>query len=136
MASANKTTLSAGGAAVPTLVVKLARGRSSDIGIITAANDVVRFTIPEPTRDNQGALCIEVVGGTTPTCLLNASLDGGITWFAMPLPTVITTAAFGDTATTATFYPISVSGLGSGAIFEFGRTDANAGAAHVFALVG
>lgn len=136
MASSVKNTLTPGGAVVPTLVTKLVRGRAFDLGVITAANDVVAFTVPEPTRDNQGALCIEVVGGTTPTCIMNASLDGGVTWFAFPLPTVITTAGFGDTATTATFYPIQISGMGSGAQFRFGRTDANGGGAHVFALVG
>lgn len=134
MASTVKNSM--GGNVVPTLVTKLTRGKAALLGTIVAANDVVRFSIPEPTRDNQGALCIEMVGGTTPTGLLNASLDGGTTWFAVTLPTVITTAAFGDTASTGTFYPIVVSGLGAGAIFEFGRTDANGGNTNVWALVG
>lgn len=136
MASVTKNTLTIGGATVPTLVTKLNRGRPVNLGVIVAANDTVAFTVPEPTRDNQGVLCIEVVGGTTPACVMNASLDGGVTWFAVPLPTVITTAGFGDTATTATFYPITISGLGAGAQFRFGRTDAGGGNANVWALVG
>lgn len=119
-----------------TQVIKLTRGFPAKLGTIVAANDAVAFTIPEPTRDNQGALCIEMVGGTTPTGLLEASLDGGVTWFVVTLPTVITTAAFGDTATTGTFYPIVVSGLGAGALFRFGRSDANGGNTVVWALVG
>lgn len=136
MAASLKNTLTPNGPVVATLVTKLNRGRAAQLGTIVAANDAVAFTIPEPTRDNQGALCIQVQGGTTPTCLLEASIDGGTSWFVVPLPTVITTAAFGDAATTATFYPITVSGLGSGATFRFGRTDANGGNAIVFALVG
>ena len=116
--------------------IKLTRGKAAHLGTIVAANDAVQFTVPEPTRDNQGALCIQMVGGTTPTGLLEASLDGGTTWFVVTLPTVITTAAFGDTATTGTFYPITISGLGSGALFRFGRTDAGGGNCVVWALVG
>lgn len=116
--------------------IKLTRGKSVNLGTIVAANDAVQFTVPEPTRDNQGALCIQMVGGTTPTGLLEASLDGGTTWFVVTIPTVITTAAFGDTATTGTFYPIVISGLGSGALFRFGRSDAGGGNCAVWALVG
>lgn len=136
MAVAVKNTMTVGGAVVPALVTKLTRGKAVNLGVIVAANDVVRFTVPEPTRDNQGVLCIQMVGGTTPTGLLNCSLDGGTTWFAMPLPTVITTAGLTETATTGTFYPITVSGLGSGALFEFGRSDAGGGNTNVWALVG
>lgn len=117
--------------------IKLTRGKPVNLGTIVAANDAVQFTIPEPTRDNQGALCIEMVGGVGPVVgLLEASLDGGTTWFIVTLPTVITTSAFGDTATTGTFYPITISGLGSGALFRFGRTDATGGNCAVWALVG
>lgn len=116
--------------------IKLTRGKPVNLGTIVSANDAVAFTIPEPTRDNHGTMCIEMVGGTTPTGLLEASLDGGTTWFVVTLPTVITTAAFGDTATTGTFYPINIAGLGSGALFRFGRSDANGGNTAVWALVG
>lgn len=136
MAVAIKNTLVIGGPAVPAIVIKLPRGKPVNLGVIVAANDVVRFTVPEPTRDNQGVLCIQMVGGTTPTGLLNASLDGGTTWFAVPLPTVIITAGLTEAATTGTFYPITVSGLGSGTTFEFGRSDANGGNTNVWALVG
>lgn len=125
-----------GGPVIVGLVTKLPRGKNTLLGVIVAANDAVAFTVPEPTRDNQGVLAIMMVGGTAPTGALEVSLDGGVTWAVITLPTVVTTAAFGDTATTGTFYPITVSGLGSGAIFRFGRTDAGGGNTSVWALVG
>ena len=139
MASTTKNQLSAANATVvPTLVTKLTRGFPAKLGSVTAQNDVVAFTIPEPTRDNQGALVIQAVGGVTPTYGLEASLDGGVSWFsvaqaAAPNP-VIGAALFGDTSSFAAVY--QVSGFGSGAQFRFGRTDATGGAAAVWALVG
>jgi hypothetical protein len=119
----------------PAPTAKLVRGRPFNLGVITAANDAVQFSLPSDTFVAQGGMVIEVVGGTTPTCVLEASLDGAVTWFLVTLPTVITTAGFGDTSTTATFAPINVNGFG-GATFRFGRTDANGGNANVWVLVG
>ena len=120
----------------PSPFPKLTRGVAVKLGTITAQNSAVSFTISEPTFQSQGFMCIQMVGGTTPTGLLEASLDGGTTWFLVTLPTVVTTAAFGDTATTGTFSPINIGGLGSGALFRFGRSDANGGATAVWALMG
>lgn len=119
----------------PNPTVKLVRGRPFNLGTVTAQNDAVQFSIPSDTFYNQGGMVIELVGGTTPTCALECSLDGAITWFTVTTPTVITTAAFGDTASKATFAPINISGFG-GATFRFGRTDATGGAAQVWVLVG
>ncbi|SRR5579871_4781777 len=119
----------------PAPTVKLVRGRPFNLGVIVAANDAVQFSIPSDTFLSQGFMCIQMVGGTTPTGLLNASLDGGTTWFTVTLPTVITTAGFGDTATTGTFSPINIGGLG-GATFRFGRSDAGGGNTNVWVLVG
>lgn len=143
MPSVSKNWLIPGQAVVPTLVTKLPRGRSVNLGAITAAGDVVSFTISEPTNTNQGALVIQTAGGTTPVCVLEASLDGGVTWFTFPVvattfvffPFAITGQPGADTAATfaATY---NVAGFGSGALFKFGRTDAGGGAANVWALVG
>lgn len=143
MAAVIKNTLSPGGAVVPTLVTKLTRGKPTNLGTITAAGDAVAFALPEPSRDHQGYLVIQLAGGTTPTPVLEASLDGGVTWFTFP--TVVTTGIFfpyaitgqigGDAA--ATFGgQYNVSGHGAGTQFRFGRTDANGGNAVVWALVG
>jgi hypothetical protein len=143
VAAAIKNTLTPGGAIVPTLVTKLTRGKPANLGTIVAAGDAVAFTVPEPSRDHQGYLVIQLSGGTTPTPVLEGSLDDGATWFTFP--TVATTGIFfpyaitgqvgGDAA--ATFAgQYNVSGHGAGTRFRLGRTDANGGNAVVWALVG
>jgi len=143
MAASIKNTLTPAGAVVPTLVTKLTRGKPANLGTIVAAGDAVAFTVPEPSRDHQGFLVIQLSGGTTPTPVLEASLDGGATWFTFP--TVVTVGVFfpyaitgqigGDAA--ATFGgQYNVSGHGAGTIFRFGRTDAGGGNAVVWAFVG
>jgi hypothetical protein len=137
MASTTKNQPSASvNVVVPSLVTKLTRGFPAKLGSVTAQNDVVAFTVPEPTRDNQGAVVIQAIGGVTPTYALEASLDGGVSWFTLTVaanPT-ISAASFGDTSSFAAVYTIA--GFGSGAQFRFGRTDATGGAAVVWALVG
>jgi hypothetical protein len=115
---------------------KVTRGVTTKLGTITAANDAVAFTISEPTYQAQGAMFIAMTGGVTPVGILEASIDQGQTWFVVTVPTVIATSAFGDTATKGTFGPINISGMGSGALFRFGRTDATGGACVVWALNG
>jgi len=139
MASTTKNQPSASvNVVMPNLVTKLTRGFPVKLGSVTAANDVVAFTVPEPTRDNQGAVVIQAIGGVTPTYGLEASLDGGVSWFSVAPPAapnpVIGAALFGDTSSFAAVYTIA--GFGSGAQFRFGRTDATGGAAVVWALVG
>src|SRR6516162_7945155 len=68
------------------------------LGAVTAANDVVAFTIPEPTRDNQGVLLIQSVGGVTPTYALEVSIDGGATFATIAPTTTLAAASFGDTS--------------------------------------
>lgn len=112
---------------------KLNRGTPVKLGTVVAANDAVQFSISEPTRDHQGVLFFQFVGGTTPTAKIEVSLDGGLTWSDLAF-TAITTADFGDTAATQAG-AVTVSGLG-GATFRLGRTDAGGGNAVVWALVG
>ena len=143
MASVVKNTLAPGGPVVPSLVTKLTRGKPANLGTIVAAGDVVAFTVPEPSREHQGFLVIQTAGGTTPTVVLEGSLDGGATWFTFP--TVATTGIFFPYAITgqsgadpaATFAgQYNVSGHGAGTLFRFGRTDAGGGNAVVWALIG
>lgn len=134
---------------------RLTRGVPALLGTITAAGDVVQFTIPEPTYQNAGQLIIVVAGGITPSCVLELSIDQGYTAFGtggqpgtnkwVTYPTVQTTGFVNIYAITgqpgadpaATFgAQYNIAGLGSGAVFRFGRTDANGGAASVWALVG
>src|SRR5260370_41759428 len=133
MAASIQNTLTPGGAVVPTLVTKLPRGKPTQLGTITTANDAVSFTFSEPSGMNQGFLVIQTRGGTTPVCVLEFSLDGGTSWegFTATPAAAITgiyfpysTAAgalLSDTAATfAAQY--NVGGLGSGALFRFGLT--------------
>lgn len=113
---------------------KLTRGKPVNLGTIVSANDVVAFTVPEPSRDHHGKIAVQAVGGTTPTLKLEVSLDGGTTFWDIS-PTFVTTADFGDTASTGAAQ-VDVSGLGSGAQFRLGRTDANGGNCAVWALCG
>jgi len=111
-----------------------AGAQPSPLGVVTSQNDVVAFFIPEPTRDNQGVLVIQSVGGVTPTYALEVSIDGGATFGTLGPTTTLSSASFGDTSSFIATYPVS--GMGAGAQFRFGRTDATGGAANVFALVG
>lgn len=114
---------------------KLTRGSPANLGTITAANDVVAFTVSEPSNFHQAKVVIQVASGlTNPTFAMEFSLDGGNSWTDIPLTPVLT-ADFGDTAASGGM-SVDISGQGSGAIFRFGRTDGNGGAAAVWALVG
>ena len=91
------------------------------VGSISALNTPLSFGCPDMTFSSNGLLYIQASGGavTTPTFVLEASLDQGVSWF------VVTAIAFtatglitGDTAATyAASY--NVSGLGN-ALFHFG----------------
>src|SRR5260370_6178409 len=111
MASALKNALIPGGAAVVGLIHKLTRGKSTVLGDITAANDAVAFSVPEPTRDNQGTMVIQVAPGpVTPVYALEVNLDGGVSFNTLTL-TPITGASFVDLAASSTVV-VSVAGFG------------------------
>lgn len=115
---------------------KLTRGFPAQLGTITAANDVVTFTLSEPTRDHQGVLVIQVRNGPVAGVYkLEASIDGAVSWGDIATLSTTTTADFGDQAASV-LNTYTVSGFGSGALFRFGRTDATGGGGIVFALVG
>jgi hypothetical protein len=148
MPSASKNTLSPGGAVVASLIAKLTRGKPINLGTIAVAGDVVAFTVPEPSRDHQGALVIQVGPGNivigAGTFALEVSIDDGASWFTFPTVTTtgivaiyaITGQPGGDTATVfAAQY--NVSGFGSGARFRFGFVASpTSGSGPVWALVG
>jgi hypothetical protein len=126
---------------------KLTRGFPANLGTIAVAGDVVAFTVPEPSRDHQGNLVIQVGAGVTlgaGTFALEVSLDAGASWFTFPT-TNTTGVAFlyalagqpgSDTAAIfAAQY--NVSGFGAGAQFRFGFVTApTSGSSPVWALVG
>jgi hypothetical protein len=126
-----------GGVAVPTLVIKLTRGFPAKLGTLVAANTAVQFSIPEPTRDNQGVLIIQVTGTAGTTATLEGSIDGGATWFIVPAAQTfaVTGQLTGDTAATAAF-SYTVSGMGAGTSFKFGYAGAGVPTAVVWGLVG
>jgi|SRR5579859_4017258 len=148
MPSAVKNTLIPGGVVVPTLVTKLARGKNTNLGTIAVAGDVVAFTVPEPSRDHQGALLLQVGPGNivigAGTLALEVSEDDGASWFTFPTVTTtgvvviyaITGQPGGDTAAVfAAQY--NISGFGSGARFRFGFVASpTSGSGPVWALVG
>jgi hypothetical protein len=146
MASSSQNTQS--GVVVPRLVTKVPKGRSTNLGSITAAGDVVTFDISEPTRDSNGKMLIQVGPGTLSlgpgTFALECSIDGGVSWFTFPTVTTaeevvvygLTGQPGGDTATifAASYY---IGGFGSGALFKFGFvTGPTSGSSPVWVLVG
>ena len=117
--------------------IKLSRGRPVNLGTIALVNDAVQFTVPEPSRDHQGNIVLQVANGITGgTFKLEASIDGAASWFDVTLPTASTTADFTDTAASAGFGPVNLSGFGSGALFRFGLSAVTSGSAAVWALCG
>ncbi len=137
MPSATVDVLSPGGNPIPSLVLKLTRGKNTQLGTLVAANTAVAFTIPEPTRDNQGVLILQTTGAQGTTAVLEASIDSGATFFIVPILTTfaITGQLTGDTAATfAASY--AVSGMGAGTLFKFGYSGAGVPTAVVWGLVG
>jgi hypothetical protein len=137
MPSATVNVLSPGGAPVPSLVTKLTRGKPAQLGTLIAANTAVAFTVPEPTRDNQGVAILHITGTVGTTAVLEGSIDGGATFFIVPFLTTfaVTGQLTGDTAAAAA-YSFTVSGMGSGCLFKFGYSGAGTPTAVVWGLIG
>ena len=114
----------------------LTRGRSTNLGTLTAAASVVQFSLMQENASPNGLDCLTIVtvGGTI-TPGLEASIDGGNTWFGVVLrtPTFTVTTLNADTAA-ASAGSYDVSGLQSGAVFRFGST-AITGSPVVWALL-
>lgn len=139
MASVNKNTLSPGGAIVSTLVTKLTRGKNVNLGTLAANGDVVSFTVPEPSRDHQGNIVIQVnptgtlAGGTF---ALEVSIDQGASWAVLAGTALTLTGQPGGDTAAIFMAQYNVSGFGAGAIFKFGLSALTSGSGAVWALVG
>lgn len=124
---------------LPTILVPLRT--PTNLGTIAAINAPLQFGLPQTTQLYRGMLTIVGSGGavTGPTWVLQASLDQGATWFAIPAnttqPIILTGLTSGDTAAlVANQY--NVSGL-SGGLFKFGATAGTAWTVTtIYALVG
>ena len=112
-------------------VPMVTRGRGTNIGTlpVNASTTVVQFTVSQLNACPNGLDGISIVtaGGTVGTPVLEASIDGGVTWFSIlvssggssSMPVESTTTFGGDTASSsANSYAItSLSGL---TLFRFG----------------
>lgn len=95
----------------------------TNVGTLTQLNTPVVFGLPERTEGVVGKAIISVQGGavTTPTWELDASIDGGNSWFQVTQTTLTLTGLMtGDTAAT---YAASFASNGLvGAVLKFGLT--------------
>lgn len=118
----------------------LTRGKPAKIGTLTAINQAVQWSVPEPSRDHQGFMVIQVPTGATGTvtAILEVSLDGGVTWAGWPVGTQGTTGSSplsGDTQASFTAN-YQIQGM-AGAAFRFGFSGATTvTSADVYVLVG
>jgi hypothetical protein len=116
----------------------LKRGVPANIGTLTAAASVVQFTLPDQNSGADGleVLTVVTVGGTI-TPAMEGSIDGGNTWFGVPIRaaglTITVTVLNSDTAVTSAS-SFEVSGLQAGTLFRFGST-AITGSPVVWALL-
>lgn len=120
----------------------LSNGRPAKLGVISATlTQSVQFVIPEPCRDYQGFCIVQGVGNiTTPTAILEGSIDGGVTWFSLTTSTNIvlgvTGLLTGDTPA-GSADAFQVNGMGAGCTFRFGYTAGTiTGSITVWAMVG
>jgi hypothetical protein len=129
--------LTPSGAPIPTAVVKLTRGFAAKLGTLVAANTAVAFTTPMDSYLHQGTVILQVTGTAGTTAVIEASIDGGATWFIVPFQTTfaVTGQLTGDAAATAA-YSFNANGMGSGVLFKFGYTGAGVPTAVVWGLLG
>lgn len=137
MPSTVVNTLIPGGVVVPTLVTKLTRGKNINLGTLGANGNVVAFTVPEPSRDHQGNIVIQVAGNLVGTTALEVSIDQATTWAVLAATVTLTTTGQpgGDTAAVS-MAQYNVSGFGAGAQFRFGLSAFTSGTGTVWVLCG
>lgn len=130
----SQTSLSGSGVITPLLK----RGVPVNLGTMAAQASVVQFTIPHVSSGTDGAedLTIVTVGGTL-TQALEASIDGGTTWFGVPAIASslnVTTLNSDTAASSAARY--DVAGLQAGALFRAGSSAAITGNPVFWAMIG
>lgn len=111
------------------------------IAAISSSSTALQFSLGDQSQAYRGQLTIIGSGGavTTPTWVLECSVDGGTTWFVLPANTTnaatVTGALSGETASIFVDQ-YNVSGLGS-ALYKFGAS-AGTGwtAVNIYAFVG
>lgn len=118
-------------------IIALTRGKPAKLGTLTATGQAVQWSVPEPSRDHQGFMIIQVPQGTVTAAILEVSLDGGVTWAGWPVGTQGTTGTSplsGDTqaAFTANY---QIQGM-AGAAFRFGVATGTITSSDVWVLVG
>ena len=124
------------------LVTTIVKSRISvNLGTITAVSAPIQFGLGDMSQAYRGQLTLVASGGavTSPTWVLEGSIDGGSTWFVIPpqttLPLALAGQLSGDTAPLAA-YQYNVSGLSS-CLLKFGATAGSAWTAtNIYALVG
>ena len=122
--------------------VKLSNGKPAKLGVLTATlTQSLQFNVPEPCRDYQGFCVVVGVGNiTTPTAILEGSLDGGNTWFSLNssanIVLGVSSLLTGDTPA-GSADAFQVNGMGAGCLFRFGYTAGTiTGSITVWAMVG
>lgn len=105
--------------------IKLTRGVHTFLGNLTSNAQVIQFTIPEPTRDNQGFLIIQSNGTLTGTgaATMEVSVDQGQTWSTLGTSSTIvlsTTGNINSDPAAAAADAFQVSGMGGGVLFRYG----------------
>jgi hypothetical protein len=119
--------------------VKLTRGKPIGLGTLGANGNVVVFTVPEPSRDHQGYLTIQVgsTGALTGgTFALELSLDGGTSYAVLTGTTLVLTGQPGADTPAIFAAQYNIGGYGSGALFKFGLSAYTSGTGVAYALIG
>lgn len=118
--------------------IHLTRGVATFLGTLTAAVQVVQFTIPEPVRDAQGFVIIQSRGTAGTTATLQVSVDQGVSWATLGSSATIVfglTPLNGDTAAGSSD-AFQVNGMGSGTLFRFGFSGVGVPNCQVWACYG
>jgi hypothetical protein len=105
----------------------LTRGKPANLGTITTGQ-ALQFTLAQENASPNGLDCLTLscATGTMATMGLEASIDGGTTWFGVAFrsPDFTATVINSDTAAVST-HSYDVSGLQAGALFRVGGATAS-----------
>lgn len=116
-------------------VPRVIRGTAIPLGTLGAANNAVAFALPVISHTSPNYMVIALSGNLAGgTYVLEASLDGGSTWFVVPaVATDLTVTGVADAAAVAVSR-YWIEGLRGGAIFRYGTTAYTSGSSAVWVL--